>query len=51
MKIKAQVQHPLLFEVLCEEVELSNTHTAHVMHIPNTLNLISTRNNSKQKLQ
>ena len=34
-----------------EEVELSNTRTAYVMHIPNTLSLTSARNNSKQKFQ
>ena len=34
-----------------EEVELSNTRTAYVMHIPNTLSLTSVRNNSKQKFQ
>ena len=34
-----------------EEVELSNTRTAYVMHIPNTLSLTSARNNHKQKFQ
>ena len=34
-----------------EEVELSNTRTAYVMQIPNTLSLTSARNNSKQKFQ
>ena len=34
-----------------EEVELSNTRTAYVMHIPTTLSLTSARNNRKQKLQ
>ena len=34
-----------------EEVELSNTRTAYVMHIPNTLSLTSARNNRKQKFQ
>ena len=38
-------------EVLREEVELSNTRTAYVMHIPNTLSLTSARNNRKQKFQ
>ena len=38
-------------EVLREEVELSNTRTAYVMHIPNTLSLISARNNRKRKFQ
>ena len=32
-----------------EEVELSNTRTAYVIHIPNTLSLTSKRNNRKQK--
>ena len=36
-------------EVLREEVELSNTHTAYVMHIPDTLSLTSVRNNRRQK--
>ena len=31
--------------VLREEVELSNTRTAYIMHIPNTLSLSSARNN------
>ena len=34
-----------------EEVELSDTHTAYIMHIPNTLSLISARNNRKLKFQ
>ena len=34
-----------------EEVELSNTSTAYVMHIPNTLHLTLARNNRKQKFQ
>ena len=34
-----------------EEVELSNTRTAYVTPIPNTLSLTSARNNSKQKFQ
>ena len=34
-----------------EEVELSNSRTPYVMHIPNTLSLTSARNNSKQKFQ
>ena len=38
-------------EVLREEVELSNTRTSYVMHIPNTMSLTSARNKSKQKLQ
>ena len=37
--------------VLREEVKLSNTRTAYVMHIPNTLSLTSARNNRKQKFQ
>ena len=37
--------------VLREEVELRNTRTAYVMHIPTTLSLTSARNNRKQKLQ
>ena len=36
-------------EVLREEVELSNTCTAYIMHIPNTLSLILARNIRKQK--
>ena len=39
------------YEVLREEVELSNTRTASVMYIPNTLSLTLARNNRKQKLQ
>ena len=53
MKIKVN-KHKLNIhysEVLREEVELSNTRTAHVMHIPTTLSLTSARNNRKQKLQ
>ena len=38
-------------EVLREEVELSNTRTAYIMHIPNTLSITSAGNNSKQKFQ
>ena len=38
-------------EVLREEVELSNTRTAYVMHIANTLSLISARKNRKRKFQ
>ena len=38
-------------EILSEEVELSNTRTASVMHIPNTLSLTSARNGRKQKFQ
>ena len=34
-----------IIEVLREEVELSNTRTAYVMHIPNTYSLILARNN------
>ena len=34
-----------------EQVELSNTRTAYVMHIRTTLSLTSARNNRKQKLQ
>ena len=37
----------LQFLILREEVELSNTRTAYVMHIPNTLSLTSARNNRK----
>ena len=36
---------------LREEVELINTRTAYVMHIPTTLSLASVRNNRKPKLQ
>ena len=50
MKIKVG-KHKLNTEVLREEVELSNTRTAYVMHIPNTLSLTSARNSSKQKFQ
>ena len=32
-------------------VELRNTRTVYVMHIPNTLRLTSARNNRKQKFQ
>ena len=48
MEIKVS-KHKL--KVLREEVELSNTRTAYVMHIPNTLTLTSPRNNRKQKFQ
>ena len=34
-------------EFLHEEVKLSNTRTAYVMHIPNIMSLISARNNCK----
>ena len=34
-----------------EEVELSNTRTAYVLYIPNTLSLTSAGNNRKQKFQ
>ena len=34
-----------------KEVELSNTRTAYVMYIPNTLSLTSARNNRKQNFQ
>ena len=44
MKIKVN-KHNL--NVLREEVELSNTRTAYVMHIPTTLSLTSARNNRK----
>ena len=52
MKIKVN-KHKLNIhiEVLREEVELSNTLTAYVMHIPTTLSLTPARNNRKQKLQ
>ena len=36
-------------EVLRKKVELSNTRTAYVMHIPNTLSLLSARNNCNRK--
>ena len=36
-------------EVLRQKVELSNTRTAYVMHIPNTLSLISARDNRNRK--
>ena len=48
---QAQIKHPLSRFFLREEVELSNTRTAYVMHIPTTLSLTSARNNRKQKLQ
>ena len=48
MEIKVS-KHKL--NVLREEVKLSNTRTAYVMHIPNTLTLTSARNNRKQKFQ
>ena len=44
MKIKVN-KHNL--NVLREEVELSNTRTAYVMHIPTTFSLTSARNNCK----
>ena len=47
-KHKLNIHYP---EVLREEVELSNTRTAYVMHIPNTLSLTSARSNSKEKFQ
>ena len=52
MKIKVS-KHKLKFtiKVLYEEVKLSNTRTAYVMHVPNTLTLTSARNNCKQKFQ
>ena len=50
MKIKVN-KHKLNIHYLREEVELSNTRTAYVMHIPTTLSLTSARNNRKQKLQ
>ena len=37
--------------VLREEVKLSNIRTAYIMHIPNTLSLISARRNRKGKFQ
>ena len=48
MKIKVN-KHKLNihYEVLREEVELSNTRTAYVMHIPTTMSLTSARNNHK----
>ena len=49
MKIK--VSNSTYYEVLREEVELSNTRTASVMYIPNTLSLTSARNNRKQNFQ
>ena len=51
MKVKIRTSLTSTIEVLREEVELSNTRTAYVMHIPNTLSLTSARNNSKQKFQ
>ena len=52
MKIKVSKHNSnITTEVLREEVELSNTRTAYVMHIPNTLSLTSARNNRKQKFQ
>ena len=52
MKIKVS-KHKLNihYEVLREEVKLSKTRTAFVMHIPNTMSLTSARNNPKQKFQ
>ena len=50
MKIKVNKQTSTI-EVLREEMELSNTRTAYVTHIPTTLSLTSARNNRKQKLQ
>ena len=47
--IKVRTSLTSTIEVLREEVELSNTRTAYVMHIPNTLSLTSARNNRKQK--
>ena len=41
----------MCIEVLREEVELSNTRTAYVMHIPNTLSPTLARNNRNQKFQ
>ena len=49
MKIKVN-KHKLNIHYR-EEVELSNTRTAYVMHIPTTLSLTSARNNRKRKLQ
>ena len=49
MKIKVNKHKSSTIEVLREEVKLSNTRTAYVMHIPNTLSLTSARNNSKEK--
>ena len=53
MKIKVSIStsETSTIEALREEVELSNTRTAYVMHIPTTLSLTSARNNRKQKLQ
>ena len=48
MKIKVS-KHKI--EVLREEVVLSNTRIAYVMHILNTLSLTSARNKRKQKFQ
>ena len=47
---KYKLTYPL-GEVLREEVELSNTRTAYVMHIPNTHSLTLARKNRKQKFQ
>ena len=40
---------PQIVQVSDERVELSNTHTASVMHIPSILSLISARINSNRK--
>ena len=43
--------HPPPQPFFREEVELSNTRTAYIMHTPTTLSLTSARNNFKQKFQ
>ena len=47
----AQVFKTSTIVVLCEVVELGNTRTGYVWHIPNTLSLVSERNNHKRKFQ
>ena len=47
----AQVFKTSTIEVLCEVVELGNPRTAYVWHIPNTLSLVSARNNHNRKFQ
>ena len=49
MKIKVNKHKSSTIEVLREEVKLSNTRTAYVMHIPNTLILISAKINRNLK--
>ena len=47
MKIKVNKHKLNIHYRGSEEVELSNTRTAYVMHIPTTLSLTSARNNRK----